>query len=323
MATSRSEAAKERRRKWGHYPSRDVDVPTALHLFEWSHYRFARSTEALSASGITSVLDALSRERPRDPAVLFLRAAVDARALEATWRPAVNALKQLQAGSSWGSKEKRARLTAIAHDARLLSAIQSATVASLDVPAEFLAVLVIDGSDESTDAVLPHFDRATRDAVRLEKLSALATFARGKPQYAAMLEQLGAKAAAQQANSAALALGKQLGIATTARFRVQLKMEGTPRANVWCDVRLDSGAAIDVVVWLSTGVGAGAAVTHFTSRGVQRDELGLGACPLEQLPAWLQRAERELGLRWNRTTARASYLKGQRLAVFLSWLFSS
>lgn len=323
MATTRSEAAREQRRKWGHYPSRDVDVPTALHLFEWSHYRFARSTEALKAGGIAQVLDALSRERPKDPCVVFLRNAVDPQALEATWRPAVNALKQFQADSSWGSKEKRERLTAVARDARLLAALQSTTVASVDVPVEFLAVLIIDGTESSTDAVLPHFDRATRDAVRLEKLSALATFAKGKPQYAAMLKHLDDAAAGQHEKSSVLALGKQLGIASTPRFRVQLRMEGTPRANVWCDVQLDSGAAVDLSVWLSTGVGQSASVQHFTSLGVQRDDLGLGACPVEKLPEWLQRAEKELGLRWNRQTARATYLKGKRLAVFLSWLFNS
>jgi hypothetical protein len=298
-------------------------VPTALHLFEWSHYRFARSTEALDARAITQVLDALTRERPKDPSVLFLRAAVDARAPEATWRPAVNALKQFQAEYSWGSKEKREKLTAIAKDARLLAALQQATVASLDVPVEFLAVLVLDGTEASTDAVLPHFDRALKDAVRLDKLAPVATFARGKPQYAAMLEHLDAQKQGLQQSSAALALATQLGIASTARFRVQLRMEGTPRANVWCDISLDSGAAIDFSVWLSTGVGGNASVTHFTTRGVQRDELGLGACPVVNLPEWLQRAEQELGLRWNRQTARATHLKGKRLAVLMSWLFNS
>ena len=42
MATTKAE-----RQKWGLYPSRDVDVETALKLLDWSWYRFARSTEKL------------------------------------------------------------------------------------------------------------------------------------------------------------------------------------------------------------------------------------------------------------------------------------
>jgi hypothetical protein len=320
MATRRANIAKEERRKLGLFPSRDVDVPTALHLFEWSHYRFARSTEALGAKAITAVLEALQRAWPDDARVRFLRAAVDDAALETTWRPAVNALKQFQAEYSWGSKEKRQQLTAIAKEPRLLGALQVATVACASVPLEFLAVLVLDGSEASTDAVLPHFDRATKDAVRLDALRPIATFARGKPQYASMLSHLDDAAAARAAKSPVLELAKRLGVAGSGRFRVGVRFEGTPRANVWGDVNLDSAAARDFSVWVSTGVGPGVSVTRVTTLGVDRDDLGLGGCQLTELPAWLARAAGELGLRWNRVTARASHLRGKRLDAFLAWL---
>ena len=322
MATSRGDAARQQRRKWGLYPSRDLDVPTALHLFEWSHYRFARSTEALPADAIRRVLDALRRERPTDPCVHFLHVAVDATALQPTWRAAVNALKQCQAESSWGSKEKREKLSAIAKDPALLAAVQSAAVACTQVPLEFLAILVLDGGDASTDAVLPHFDRAMKDPVTLDALARLSTFTKGKPAFAAMMRTVDERTKQRTERSAVLALADQLGIASGTRFRVQVRMEGTPRANVWCDVQLDSASAQDFVVWLSTGVGKEASLTHFATSGLVRDDLELGACAPKDLPAWLARAETELGLRWNRTTARASFLRGQRLDTFLAWLFT-
>lgn len=321
MATSRADAAKQQRRKWGHFPSRDVDVPTALHLFEWSHYRFARSTEALPPDAIKRVLDALRRERPTDPCVHFLHVAVDATALSPTWRAAVNALKQCQADFSWGSKEKRDRLSAIATDAALLAAVQSAAVACTEVPLEFLAILVLDGGDASTDAVLPHFDRAMRDPAKLHALARLATYTKGKPAFAPMMNAIAQQTERRLEQSAVLALADELGIASGKRFRVQVRMEGTPRANVWCDVQLDSASAHDFVVWVGTGVGTESSMTQFTTAGLVRDDLELGACAVTDLPAWLARAEAELGLKWNRTTARASYLRGQRLDVFLAWLF--
>lgn len=323
MAMRRAEEARDQRRKWGLYPSKDIDVPTALHLFEWSHYRFARSTEALKADLIQRVLDALRRERPNDPHVHFLHVAVDATQLEATWRVAVNALKQFDAQYSWGSKEKRTRLMSVAKDERLLAALQSACVACQQVPLEFLAVLVLDGSETSTDAVLPHFDRAMRDPHTLESLGRLATFAKGNPAFAPMLAELDRRARAQAAASQTRALAERLGIAGPKRFRVELRMEGTPRANVWCTVELDSDAADDFKVLISTGVGQQASSTLLSTKGLERDDLELGATTLAELPRWLQRAQGELGLKWNRTTARASYLSGARLETFLAWVFGA
>lgn len=323
MATRRSEAAREARRKVGSFPSRDVDVLTALRLFEWSRYRFARSTEALPARSIRPILQALEEARPADPLVRFLRVAFDEQAPEASWREAVNALKQLESDLSWGSSARRAQMAAMAKHPRLLTAFQAATVAAPRVPTTFLAVLALDGSETSLDAVLPHFDRAMKDPLQLEALTQLEPFATGQPRLQPMMDHVRAQKSRATQASAVLQLARAQGwVKGDQRFRVQVRMDGTPRANVWCDLQLDSQSPVDFTVWLSTGVGGNASMVHFGTQGLIRDDLGLGACGVRELPAWLLTAQRELTLKWNRATARTSFLRGQRLSEFLSWLFS-
>lgn len=149
-----------------------------LNLFGRSHYSFVRATEVASEELITRLLERLEQEKPRDPGVLFLHAAWDEAAPRASWRAAVNALKAFGAFYTWGSKPKRERLTAIAKQPRLLAAVQTAAVGASEVPDEYLAVLAIDGSDASLDALFPHFDAAMKDPTRLDALARLTTFAK-------------------------------------------------------------------------------------------------------------------------------------------------
>ena len=82
--------------------------------------------------------------------------------LAARWTKALDALLDLDTTYAWGSKERRAKLAAIARDPELLAAVQAVAVggeASLDM----LAVLAIDGSEASADALLPVFTRAAKE----------------------------------------------------------------------------------------------------------------------------------------------------------------
>lgn len=316
MATARGEAAKTRRRSERLFPSRDVDVQTALELFAWSHYRFARSTEALSAEELRPVLDALTRAHPADPAVLFLRSAVDERDLERSWRAAVNALKLFGSMYAWGSKQKREKLAAVAKAPRLLAATQAATAASASVADEYLAVLVLDGSDESVDALLPHFDRALKDPTRLEALERLRTYAKKTPALEALLGRVDAERAARAKSSPVQELARRLDLMRGERFRVDVSLEAGPSGRL--DVRLDSEAPAHFSIWLRFG--SYEQHTAFDGVALRNDKLGLGASTLDELPGWVARAEKKLGVKFERSTARATHLRGARLTAFLAWL---
>ncbi|MDP1829152.1 MAG: hypothetical protein Q8L48_38165 [Archangium sp.] len=316
-----SDEAKERRRKQGLFPSRDVDVKTALELFGWNAYRFARSTEALPAATITRILAALVRTKKKDPSVLFLQAAFDPAAPETSWRAAVGALKNFESDYAWGSAPKRQRLTAIAQDPRLLAATQLATVGAERVRDEYLAVLVIDGSETSLDALLPHFSRAMKDPARLDALQKVARFARDTPALGEMFSQVNAGLEGRKSASAALALAGELGISSGDRFRVRIDVKGLPPGKTSCGIVIDSAAGDELRVAVLTGFGADA-MTRFTGAKMLQDDLKLGRCELAALPAWLARAAKKLRVRWDRGGVTTGHLRGKRLEVFLSWLFA-
>jgi len=94
--------------KWRRlYPSRDVDLTTALELLSWSRYRFARSTEKLPPGQVRVLLEVL------EPSVasVFLRSAVDLAtdaALATSWAAAVNAARQPPAARAFRGEDARA-----------------------------------------------------------------------------------------------------------------------------------------------------------------------------------------------------------------------
>ena len=253
--------------------------------------------------------------------MVFLQSAVDEAALQRTWRDAVNALKIFGSLYPWGSKQKREKLRAIAQAPRLLAATQAAAGTGREVPDEYLAVLVLDGSDESVDALLPHFDRAMKNPARLDSLERLARYAKKTPALDALLAQVDAKLAQRKSGSPVLELADELGIASGDRFRVSVQLHGGKRMQL--DLSLDSAKPEHFSVWVQAGELGALELTHFDGHGVQRDDLALGSCELRELPAWLTRAEKKLKLKWGREEALTSYLRGKRLEVFLRWLDNS
>lgn len=320
MATTR-----EQRRTWGLYPSQDVDVSTAFELLEWSWYRFARSTEALDAAVVRALLGDLegwardSAKTARDTerrkaASIFLRAAVDDATevtLLATWRAAVNALKVFESQYAWGSKEKAAKLSAVGAQARLVEASRAAAVGSTVVPLELLAVLAIDGSEASADALLPHVERAFADEARLEPLSRLGRYAAKTKATTSLLELIERRLDAARTASPVMALAKSLGLASGPRFRVEVRVSGDENTGFW--VSLDSqrpGAAFRG--WVQAGARSRDRMLHLDD--------GSTVCALAVLPGYLRRAAEELNTSWRFATATTQHLRGPRLQKFLAWL---
>jgi hypothetical protein len=315
MALSREEA-KARRKSHGSFPSRDVDLKTALEIFSWNAYRFARSTEALGEEAITELLAALAEAHPHEPRALFLQTAVDRTQLKATWRAAVNALKRFEAQYGWGSKEKRAQLAAIAKEPRLVAGAQAAAVGAAHLRNEFLAVLALDGSDESMDALLPHFARAAKDPAQLDVLSRLVTYAKKTEALTALLDDVAKRRSERIVGSPVLALGKRLGLVKSDTFRASLRAESVEKDAAAFAITFDNTK----VEAFRVGVFNRRKNTEFDSLGLQRDDFKLGACGLDELPAWLASAEQKLSVKWDRASVSVKYLRGDAVKVFTDWL---
>ncbi len=314
---------KEQRRKWGHYPAQDVDVSTAFELLEWSWYRFARSTEALEANVVRAVLQDLepwshtvtksARDGERRKAAsVFLRVAVDDttdEALLATWRTAVNALKVFESQYAWGSKEKAAKLTDLRKNERLVEAARAAAVGSTVVPLELLAVLALEGSEMSADAMLPHVERALKDEAQLEPLSRLSRYAAKTKAMTSLMALIDGRLNAARTSAPANDLAKALGIASGNRFRVEVRVTGTGNRFFWISIDSDRpGPAF------CGGVGG-----ERTSTQLHHDD-GSTECSLVELPAYLRQAAKKLDTTWEFRNASTRHLRGKRLATFLAWL---
>lgn len=314
---------KEQRRKWGHYPAQDVDVSTAFELLEWSWYRFARSTEALEANVVRAVLQDLepwshtvtksARDGERRKAAsVFLRVAVDDttdEALLATWRTAVNALKVFESQYAWGSKEKAAKLMELRKNERLVEAARAAAVGSTLVPLELLAVLALEGSEMSADAMLPHVERALKDEAQLEPLSRLSRYAAKTKAMTSLMALIDGRLNAARTSAPANDLAKALGIASGNRFRVEVRVAGTGNRFFWISIDSDRpGPAF------CGGVGG-----ERTSTQLHHED-GSTECSLVELPAYLRQAAKKLDTTWEFRNASTRHLRGKRLATFLAWL---
>ncbi len=323
MATTR-----DQRRAWGHFPSEDADVATALELLEWSWYRFARSTEGLAAEtarGVLQRLEAWEQEpgvrtpERRRAASLFLRAAVDDltdEAVSRTWRPAVIALKAFESQYAWGSKEKRARLAAVQADARLVEACRAAVVGCTQLPLELLAVLALDGTEASADALLPHVDRAMADQTKLEALARLERFAAPTKAMTSLMTLLLGRLREARQGSPVLELARRLGLSTGERFRVELVLT-TEHAKARAFLNLDSdrpGPAFLGRFLIGPGNLMQAPKTAF------HGDDGSTRCSIDGLPAHLKSLATGVGEPFFFQWPTARHLRGQRLKTFIAWL---
>jgi hypothetical protein len=121
----------------------------------------------------------LLREEPRSAERIFLMEAVNAdlgdAALVKAWAAALQWLLDLSLTYAWGSKQRKARFRALAASPVVVRAIQAAVVGvAEEAPIDMLAVLAIDASDASIDALLPVFSNGKRDS-GLELLKVHAT----------------------------------------------------------------------------------------------------------------------------------------------------
>jgi hypothetical protein len=286
----------------------------------WAFARFCKHLPAPVARRLLT-----SSDDDRDPTLMFLRVAVplvghDA-SLARAWREAVGALAELHRRFEWGSPQRRAKFEAVARG-RFLPAIQTVAVALEEAPLEMLAVLAADGSEASLDALLPHFDRATRRGDdSLNQLALLRPHAADRPALTALLDEVDRMIAAREARSPALELGRALGIeARSLAFDVILDSveesdDGRPLVEglLWVDSR--RAAWMGATLKRPGRVGG----TSWTTGGVVEDALGVGSAEAAELPAWVARAATRLGITFQ-LEPRAPSLRGRERERIAAWL---
>jgi hypothetical protein len=266
---------------------------------------------------------------------LFLRLFVSTEladpALVRRWQRGCGVLADLSLTYAWGSKQLKAKLRALAEDAEILAALQGAAARGTHVSRTMLAVLVIDASRDSIDALLPSLDPAlmTPDT-RLEWLQALRTHAKKTPELAAILGEIDQTIAQRAAASPALALGPVIGLGEVKLlwFNVRISSEKLDsHVPVYQGtIDLDSRSSSWFRVWLTYAGPPRPGIPNIDRSTVfgssmkhARDILEVGRCEPHELPRWLATASRLLNTKLEVGNP-SSNLRGAKRERIVKWL---
>ncbi|MCP3061197.1 hypothetical protein LXT21_20660 [Myxococcus sp. K38C18041901] len=321
----------------------DVDPVLAagavLHLLpedRSSFWTFGRHCQQLPAPVIRAVLERLAGDMR--PAVFFLRECVDREgsdeALCESWRAALQGMLDLDVTYAWGSKQRKAKLRGLAANPVLLQALQTVVVASEKVSLDMLAVLTIDASEASLDALIPHVERAVQSqGWELDRLEDLRTHASSTPALEALFERMEGLLQARRARSPALELARALGFGEPDvfwfRFYATGGEEGDARSMTYrdhCHLNVDSRKPVWFDFSMATrgeqdALGMSETVFRVTSEGLRKDTLGLGDCEPTRFPEWMARGAERLRTRWSlEQMSVMTSLRGKQRTRLEAWL---
>jgi hypothetical protein len=282
---------------------------------------FARRAGKLESAAIRELSERLASMQPPTAALIFLCEAVrgidDDCELVEVWTKALRALLDIKKEDSWGSKRKRALITGLAQSPRLLAAMQAAVVGDLRAPAEMLAVLAADGSE----ALLPAFAGTDRFAItRLE------THAADTPAMKLMVSSIRERSLEEEKKRRATSFGLAF-----ARKTLGLDVEVFDARVALVSVEINANHVRRIQGGLSVGSGYWVRITHVTPQddGLttswsdqaegRKDGLDLGFCEFDELPQWLERAQKKLRVTWQTEKLFPSGTPGR--ARFVDWLF--
>jgi hypothetical protein len=259
-------------------------------------------------------------------ALIFFKEAVDRAlddgALVARWSDANQVLRDVNA-YTWGSKERLAKLRVICGTPWQLQAIQAAVVGILPTEhlgLEFMAVLALDGSEASADALMPHIHHAMTTGDGLESFKRLEKYAADTPSMRAMLEKTKSLLGERSKQSPIHAVLRTLGIdVATCDYTLWMASgeTGTHAPVAQVNFSFDSQGRPYIHLSISAPIGE----TSWNDLAIHRDALGFGRPELADLPAYLARAAEKLGVTWSWDEANImSSLRGKKRDAVLRWL---
>ncbi|NMO19626.1 hypothetical protein HPC49_48365 [Pyxidicoccus fallax] len=271
---------------------------------------FAKTCRRLPVPVIHAVMERLEADRRPHSFIVreYVRRDAGEDVLVTDWDEAMQVLLDLQTTYAWGSKQKKAKFQALAGRPRVLQALQAAAVACEQVSLDLLAVLAVDASEASLDALIPHVERAvTQQNWELDRLQDLRTHARSTPVMDDLFSRMEALLTARRARSPALALAQELGFGEPEAFWFRAHFscavsDGVPAYRYQGHISVDSRAATWFSISLSdTGPRdiLQSQSTSFNSEKVNRDDLGLGTCQPAAFATWLAAAAERFRIRWN------------------------
>lgn len=283
----------------------------------WS---FARDCRRLPVPVAEEVLRRLAA-KPRTPHGVFLAEALRDDLTPASWAAALGALSDLQTTYGWGSRQRKAKLAALARHPRFLPAIRAAVAGCPKVPLDMLAVLVADGSEDSLEALIPHAERAARARDRgLDLLQRLRTHAAKTPLLDALFEHVGGLLTEREAQSPALELARRIGLGALDTFFFEQYFGSTAHEHEVAVVQAHLAVDSRRPEWFRVNVSAGRRITAFDSRTVYGDGLGLGRCTVDELGPWCARAAEALQISWELPITPRTNLRGKKRARLVAWL---
>ncbi len=260
--------------------------------------------------------------------LIFLREAVpldvDDETLLERWGGALQVLLDVQA-YTWASKERRAKLAAVAAEPRFLQAIQAAVVGTNpgDDCMEFLSVLAHDGSDASVDALMPHLHHAMTTGEDLEDIERLRVHAAKTPAMQALLSRTEQLLDERSAASPATTLLRRLGVEVDeCSFRLQVSSTRARRHVPFVQGSFSIETRGSPYFHLTiVRVTPSHSMTCFDDTRMVRDQLRLGRAELDAIPDFLARAGRKLRVAWNWDEAWvSSNLRGHKREAVVRWL---
>jgi len=314
----------------------DIDAQLAAQLVLSDFARLDQRFPARVARAILELLDEPARTEGHELRLLavfmvtVLPRTLNEAELAKKWQSAVRAYFAMGTTYGWGSRQKREKIASVAANPDFVRGVQAIAVGCENVGRDVLAVLCSDGSDESLDALMPHFDRAERNGKRLKELIRLDTHA--NPESAAvrsLLDTARIRLRAISQQSPARALAEHIGIGSPEVFWFDGSVSseepsgGIPRYQG--HVKVDSRTPR----WFSVGMthvdvrpGSTYPASHFDNESAREDRLGLGVCTAEELPAWLQRTARKLDVAWSAPYVSSS-VRGKKRKAIEDWLRGS
>lgn len=296
-----------------------------LDLFSAIPWKLCRFAQTLPDEVVRLVLPKLDDEHAEAP---FLRALVKPDDLKQTWVRALEGVAALNTTYAWGSKKHVEKLRSVAKRGDFLEAVQLAVIATKEPREDFLGVLALDGSEASVDALMPHFVAAMQAGDDgLDQLAKLKKYAADTKAMRALVSQAEAARSKRNTTSGALAFAQALGLGPLKSFGWGqfVRVADAKKREVELSVDVDSKSG----PWFSVHVARATEkpkyrleVTAFnSSRKAERDELKLGRCEPHELPAFVARVQKKLGVNWKLAkTTPFTNVKGDKAKRLTAWL---
>jgi hypothetical protein len=327
-------------KKWTEEPDSVEPEAVAAAILEAAYEkRFVQLARRASVRVISAMLAQVEAAPQKSASGLLLSELVRTTPgadLAERWKSAVDWLERFRSYAAQRRDRRRSEARRLLQNPHLLQAIQTIVVHRSSVYfGREEELLVMDGSPESIEALMPSVVRAQKEGGfvlrRFERqLSASAASAGAK----AMLESLRERLKHTDASSPAIEFARVIGLDVerlvisvffySEGFRDPDPMVPTARvSSAQGQVHIDSSLSKWVRVFVARSEADFETTdTSFDNEETDDDELKLGSCPPEKLPLWLAKAQRRLRIRWDAQGAGISgSLRGKKRQKLREWLF--